>query len=132
MSTLRTIVLVLGGLGVLKAVFILVWPTHAQKLGDWFTALPAGATRVAGMLAGVLGLLMIGLAVSQMGDAFLAAAVIYGALMAAVGIVYQYPPIAKKLVRPWTSEGQVWLARLGAAFILAISLLLVILAFYAA
>lgn len=124
-TTLNAILLIVAALTVLKALWMLAWPGGFKTTVDWWSKMPVPAARSLGCATALAGLVLIGLAIAQMGDPVIAIATILGALLVLAGLAYQWPAVLFSLVaKPFGPEGKDWVVRACGAAALALVILL--------
>mgnify|MGYP000968930484 CR=1 FL=1 len=127
MKALGIVMLITAGLGLLKGLFMLLWPSHAQKLVDWWLAAPRTAVRAAGLLTGALGVILIWLGIAAIREPLVATAILLGGLLVAAGGAYQHTTAWQAMARPFATGGRILLLRLVAVGVLLVTAVLLIL-----
>lgn len=115
MATVRTIVLILAILAVVKGLWLLVIPASAQRTVDWWLRIPVVVGRQLGVTLIVAGIILIGVAVAAITELTVAIVIIVGTLWVLAGLLYLYPPILQTVGRPFGVNGPIWLMRAAGA-----------------
>jgi len=100
MRVLRLIVLVVAIGGLIKGIWMILWPEGAIKVMAWCLDLPERVLRGAGGLLVLAGLGLIGVAVADM-NAVVAVVTILGTVSVLTGIAYQWPSTLRGMTKPW-------------------------------
>jgi hypothetical protein len=124
MEALKLVLLIVAVLALLKAIWLLLWPTGVKSTVDWWLKMPAPASRLIGYLAIVMGLVLIGLAIAKMADPVIAATTVLGTVCVVFGMFYQWPAVFSALNKPFGSEGKDWVIRTTGVVLLVVALLL--------
>ena len=124
MEILRTIVLVVGLVALLKGLWFLLLPDLARGFVDWWLRLPARVGRQLGLLSMILGVGFTGLAVARMHSATVAAVTIMGTLWVLGGLLYLSPDVLQTVGRSFGTHGPRWWARTAGGVAVAAGLVL--------
>ena len=103
MEALRLVVLILAIGGLVKGVWMILWPEGAMKMMGWWLDLPERALQAAGGFLVLAGLALIGLAVTHM-NAVVAVVTVFGTISVLTGILYQWPGTLRSVTKPWRGD----------------------------
>lgn len=103
MKALRLIVLVVAIGGLIKGVWMILWPGGAIKVMTWWLDLPERVLRGAGGLLVLAGLGLICVAVTYM-NGVVAVVTVLGTISVLAGIAYQWPAILRGMTKPWRGD----------------------------
>jgi uncharacterized protein YjeT (DUF2065 family) len=124
MEALKNILLIFAALCLLKSIWLLLWPAGVKSTVDWWSKMPAAASRLFGYGAMVAGLILIGMAIVEMGKPVVAATTLLGTVCVVLGMFYQWPAVLGALNKPFSSEGKDWVIRTAGVVLLVVALVL--------